>query len=151
MSVAKQLVTVGMLLALLALPAGFASAGDVQGDGLVPCPSSPNCVSSLAADAAQRVEPLLYSGDETSARQRLLATLRSMKRAQVIRDTGEIIHAEFRSAVFGFVDDVTFRFGPAGQIHVRSASRTGYYDFGANRRRVETIRALFSTAAQSPH
>jgi uncharacterized protein (DUF1499 family) len=27
---------------------------------------------------------------------------------------------------------------------VRSASRTGYYDFGANRRRVEEIRARFA-------
>ncbi|MGD9241474.1 MAG: DUF1499 domain-containing protein, partial [Desulfobacterales bacterium] len=28
-------------------------------------------------------------------------------------------------------------------IHVRSASRTGYYDFGANRRRVERLRSAF--------
>ncbi len=53
-------------------------------------------------------------------------------------------HVEFRSRVFRFVDDVEFLFGPAGrQIHVRSASRVGYSDFGANRRRIEEIRALF--------
>jgi uncharacterized protein (DUF1499 family) len=54
------------------------------------------------------------------------------------------LHAEFRSALFGFVDDVEFRMDEtAGRIDVRSASRTGYFDFGVNRRRVEEIRARF--------
>jgi uncharacterized protein (DUF1499 family) len=67
-----------------------------------------------------------------------------MDGAQVREDSGNFIHAEFRSAVFGFVDDVTFRFEPPGEIQVRSASRSGYYDFGANRRRVEAIRSEFA-------
>jgi uncharacterized protein (DUF1499 family) len=42
------------------------------------------------------------------------------------------------------VDDVEFRIdGAAGVIHVRSASRKGYWDLGVNRRRVETIREAF--------
>ena len=53
------------------------------------------------------------------------------------------MHAEFTSAVFGFVDDVEFQFDPSGFIQIRSASRTGYYDFGVNRERVETIRQRF--------
>jgi uncharacterized protein (DUF1499 family) len=57
------------------------------------------------------------------------------------------IHAEFRSRVFGFVDDVEFFF-PAGQrvIHVRSASRTGYSDFGVNRKRIERMRRQLEAA-----
>ena len=40
-----------------------------------------------------------------------------------------------------FVDDVEFNLRPeAGIIAVRSASRVGYYDFGANRSRVEKLR-----------
>jgi uncharacterized protein (DUF1499 family) len=47
--------------------------------------------------------------------------------------------------LFGFVDDMEFRMDEAaGRIDVRSASRTGYYDFGVNRRRVEEIRARIS-------
>ncbi|PKL94465.1 MAG: DUF1499 domain-containing protein [Gammaproteobacteria bacterium HGW-Gammaproteobacteria-8] len=118
-------------------------------DGLEPCPASPNCVSSQAADEGQRVAPLRYTGDEADARKRLLAVLRGMGGAQVKQDAGNDIHAEFRSAVFGFVDDVIFRFGPAGEIQLRSASRTGYYDFGANRRRVEAIRSGFDNRTEA--
>ena len=56
----------------------------------------------------------------------------------------DYIHAEFRSLVFQFVDDVEFYFPPEKSIiHVKSASRSGYYDFGVNRRRVERVRAAF--------
>jgi len=47
--------------------------------------------------------------------------------------------------VFGFVDDVEFRFDRnTGCIHVRSASRLGISDLGVNRRRIEDIRRKFS-------
>jgi len=54
------------------------------------------------------------------------------------------IHAEFRSSIFRFIDDVEFSF-PTDKniIHVKSASRKGYYDFGANRRRAERLRVTF--------
>ena len=48
------------------------------------------------------------------------------------------------SSVFGFVDDVEFYFDDCKKtIHVKSASRTGFYDLGVNRRRVEKIRKRF--------
>ena len=37
----------------------------------------------------------------------------------------------------------------AGVIHVRSASRTGYWDLGANRRRVETIREAIGNVTET--
>jgi uncharacterized protein (DUF1499 family) len=110
---------------------------------LAPCPALPNCVSSRADAAEQRVEPLRYDGDAAPARTRLLGVLNGMKRVRIVQSNDAYIHAEFSSAVFGFVDDVEFQFGPPGVIQVRSASRTGYYDFGANRDRVEAIRARF--------
>jgi len=68
-----------------------------------------------------------------------------MKEARIAEEEMGYLHAEFRSALFGFVDDVEFRMDEvSGRIDIRSASRTGYYDFGVNRRRVEEIRARFS-------
>ena len=93
--------------------------------------------------ADQRVAPLRYAGDPAPARARLREVLNGMAQVRIVQSTEDYLHAEFRSAVFGFVDDVEFYFNPPGMIQVRSASRTGYDDFGVNRERVETIRALF--------
>jgi len=49
------------------------------------------------------------------------------------------LHATFRSRIFGFVDDLECRQDGA-VIQVRSASRLGWWDLGANRRRVERLR-----------
>ena len=121
-----------------------ASLGVRQGR-LAPCPSSPNCVSSLADDEMHRVAPLPFSGTAAAAIDRLAGTVRSLPRASVITATDTYLHAEFRSAVFRFVDDVEFLADEsAGVIHLRSASRVGTSDLGVNRRRVETIRARWN-------
>jgi uncharacterized protein (DUF1499 family) len=68
-----------------------------------------------------------------------------MKRAKIITEKDDYIHAEYTSALFRFVDDVELYFDKAKKIiHVRSASRVGYGDMGVNRKRVEELRALFS-------
>lgn len=115
---------------------------------LAPCPDSPNCVSSVSEDPDHRIEPLRFASSAESARDRLLGVLRSLPRVRIVTSEPTYIHAEFRSAVFRFVDDVEFRVVDEDKvIQVRSASRVGYYDFGANRRRVEDIRARFAEAA----
>jgi uncharacterized protein (DUF1499 family) len=64
---------------------------------------------------------------------------------KVVTVKANYIHAEFRSRLFGFVDDVEFSFDEDPKtVHLRSASRTGYYDFGVNRKRMERIRAQFT-------
>jgi uncharacterized protein (DUF1499 family) len=51
------------------------------------------------------------------------------------------IHAECKSMIFRFVDDLTLHLTPSNSIiHIRSAARTGYSDLGVNRRRVENLR-----------
>jgi len=68
-----------------------------------------------------------------------------MRGARITEEKAGYLHAEFRSALFGFVDHVELRLDEAAnRIDVRSASRTGYYDFGVNRRRVEEIRERFA-------
>ncbi|NDY59068.1 DUF1499 domain-containing protein, partial [Desulfovibrio sulfodismutans] len=61
----------------------------------------------------------------------------------ILQKQNGYFRVEFRSKILGFVDDVEF-YLPEDQdvIHIRSAARLGYYDFGVNRRRVEKIRAL---------
>ena len=118
---------------------------------LAPRPASPNCVSSQADAVDRRIEPLRYRGERDAERARSLEVLNGMARARIVRADVDYLHAEFRSAVFGFVDDVEFLFDAPGVIQVRSASRTGYYDFSVNRGRVEMIRARFAVASGVPH
>ncbi len=114
---------------------------------ILPCPDSPNCVSSLSTDKAHFIEPLHYAGSLADARQRLINILQNTKRVRLTKIETDYIHAEFRSLVFQFVDDVEFYF-PSEKtiIQIKSASRTGYYDFGANRRRVERLRSAFGNS-----
>jgi len=52
---------------------------------------------------------------------------------------------EARTAWLRFRDDLEFLADDAAKvIHVRSASRVGQSDLGANRRRIEAIRARWS-------
>lgn len=120
-----------------------ANLGAVDGR-LPPCPDSPNCVSSQSSDPRQFIEPLRYEGTRQEARDRLLAAIRGQKRSKVVTAGDHYIHAEFTSAVFRFVDDAEFYFDDVSKtIHMRSASRLGYSDFGVNRRRLEVLRWAF--------
>ncbi|MEJ2427701.1 MAG: DUF1499 domain-containing protein [Deltaproteobacteria bacterium] len=111
---------------------------------LSPCPESPNCVSSLSEGKSHYVEPLTYNTPVEEAREKLISVIQSMKRSEIVTVDNNYLHATFKSALFGFVDDVELSFDDGKKIiDVRSASRTGYYDLGVNRRRVEEIRQKF--------
>lgn len=111
---------------------------------LMPCPASPNCVSSHETDPSRSVEPLRYTVPRKQAWDAVLSILNESPRARVVTTHDNYIHAEFRSRVFGFVDDMEFFFDDAAPlIHVRSASRIGYSDLGVNRKRVEAFRERF--------
>ncbi len=130
--------------------AGRPPSSTDQDPGLADCPNRPNCVSSLADAEKNRVAPLAFSGSPAEAAARLVSVLEQMKGSKIVSQTDTIIHAEFTSTVFRFVDDVDFRIDAARQrIDLRSASRVGYVDFGVNRRRVEEIRRRFDAASSS--
>lgn len=108
---------------------------------LAPCPNAPHCVSSDTEDPDRRVAPLRFEGSSDRAWEAAVRTVESLPRVRIITRTDDYLHAECRSALFGFVDDLELHVRPAeGVIAVRSSSRVGYYDFGVNRRRVESLR-----------
>jgi len=117
-----------------------------MGRTLKPCPASPNCVSSLAEeDGKHRVPPLNWTGELAPAQARLRRAVLAAGPATFVVEEDRYWHIEFRSRIFRFVDDVEFLFDPERkQIHVRSASRLGQWDLGVNRKRVETIRELYT-------
>lgn len=76
---------------------------------------------------------------------RLVAIVTSMPRATIVERGPKAMRAEFRTFLFRFVDDVVFELDDVKKtIEFRSASRVGRSDLGVNRKRMETIRALFA-------
>lgn len=143
----KRLATLPALLIVLMLSAcvGTAPEGIGVSEGrLAACPGSPNCVTSQgpASDAEHFIAPLTYSGDRQAAMQRLTAVITSLGGSTVRTASANYLHVEFASSLFGFIDDVEFFFPKKKVIHVRSAARLGYSDFGVNRKRIERIRTL---------
>lgn len=140
-----------LLPGLLALLAGCAGAPPAPADPAVlePCPDRPNCVVSLpdAGDAA--VDPLPGAGGPLASHRLLLTVLRSLPEARITADDGRRVTTVFRSPVLRFRDDVRFVIRDDGTIDVRSASRLGWWDLGANRRRVATLRGLLEARQAS--
>lgn len=138
------------LYLLIFVTAGAVLAGcgkspiGIYNNRLMPCPSSPNCVSSHETDLSRFVEPLRYTVSREQAWDAVLSILNESPRARVVTTHDNYIHAEFRSRVFGFVDDMEFLFDDAAPlIYIRSASRIGYSDLGVNRKRVEAFSERF--------
>ncbi len=137
-----------LLLGLVSAAACARPSADFIARGqLAPCPSSPNCVSSLASDEGHRIAPLAIPGDAAAQMAALLAVVGDMPRTEIQAQTDNYLWVVFTSRLLRFRDDVEFLLGPGDAVQVRSASRLGYSDLGVNRKRVETIRARLAAAA----
>jgi len=132
---------------------GF-SAGRPQNLGLknnllAPCPSSLNCVLSQSSDAKHRIKPIYYATSTEEAKEKLIKVIQSMDGTQIITQDEVYWHVEFTTRWLRFIDDVEFFFMKTeGLIHLRSASRSGYWDLGVNRNRIKEIRSKFEELAK---
>ena len=77
---------------------------------------------------------------------RIREVVESMPRSTVVTVTDQYLHAEFRSRIFRFVDDLEILIAPNRELLVRSASRVGSGDMGVNASRVEELRRLLAEA-----
>ncbi len=148
-------------LALLGVAAGQLGLlrGQAPGDlgvkdGKLKAPSAtPNSVSSQAdlwpghpQQAYARIAPLVVAGDPAAAMARVRAAVASTAGAVVVRAEGDYLYAQYTTPLMHYTDDVEFWFDrSAGVVQLRSASRLGHGDLGANRQRVEALRARLAT------
>lgn len=138
-----------IVVTALVIGIGFAAARKSAGmtapefkDGVIPpCSSDPNCVST-EVDTQQRayIEPIATAADVA-----LLEDHIKTLGGQITSSSDTHIQAEFRSRLFGFVDDMMITIDKDNKLlRVLSASRVGKSDLGANRKRVEALRQLVS-------
>lgn len=123
-------------------------SGNAQGllnGKLQPCPDKPNCVSSEQIDDAEHfISPLVISDNSASSAMTVLKKIILELKGEIQTVNETYIATTFSSALFGFVDDLELRVDSKQNIiHIRSASRVGHSDLGANKKRVELIRKKF--------
>jgi uncharacterized protein (DUF1499 family) len=142
-SVIGTVLIIGVMLVVLSIASRKQPELGLLNGQLKPCPATPNCVCSEQQVEGAFVEPLVYATTADVA-------WREIKHAIV--ETGGVIvteqdgylHARYETPLMRYVDDVELRLEENNQvIHVRSASRVGNSDLGANRKRVARIRAAF--------
>ncbi len=112
-------------------------------------PASPNCVSSLApaSDRRHHIAPLERAGSPDAWRDALRAAALALPGARLVRDEPFRLAAECVSRRMRWVDDLDLAWDASSLVvHVRSASRVGWWDLGVNRRRVERLRAALNPA-----
>ncbi len=121
-------------------------------DGRLKPPSqTPNSVTSQAGlypDHPQReyatIDPLPLKGDAAQSLARIRTVLAGMPGVVVVKDEPGYLYAQCTTRLMKYVDDLEFWADPAaGVLQVRSASRVGRSDLGANRARVQAIRAQY--------
>ena len=125
-------------------------AGMVGGK-LLKCPAKPNCVcSEYRDDADHYIDPIIISHNTTDDTLKFLKESIQELGGVIQTDISPYLAATFSSSVFGFVDDLEIRIDSIQNvIHIRSASRVGYSDFGVNKKRTELIKDLFFKKAKN--
>lgn len=116
---------------------------------LAPCPNKPNCVNSESASSDDHAIAALpiHAGMGDDPVQFAKLKIEEMGGKATVVGT-DYLAAEFTSGFFGFVDDLEIRRNADNTaLHVRSASRAGYSDWGVNRKRVEALRTKMAEQA----
>ncbi|MFT6915913.1 MAG: hypothetical protein ACJAWL_002223 [Motiliproteus sp.] len=110
------------------------------------CSAKPNCVNSEEGTPSdKKVAPFaLTEGQIEQDWDRLQRVIRDHG-GELIRVEPGYLAATFSSSLFGFVDDLEARLDkPNNVIQIRSASRVGTSDMGANRTRVALLRQRYA-------
>ncbi|MEH6593264.1 MAG: DUF1499 domain-containing protein [Halioglobus sp.] len=126
---------------------GCTSAPENPGPDLVlpPCGALPNCVNSHSGKGGSAIAPLHATAGQWLELKQWLATQDNWT-IQV--EAAYFVQTIVKTPLLRFRDDVQLLYNPqTGVIQVRSSSRLGISDMGANRSRVESLRAHLSLEA----
>ncbi len=115
---------------------------------LAPCDPAPHCVCSDAGDSGDTlhwVDPIALPALTEDIRMRVIREALAASGGKLVREEQNFLHATYTSRLFRFVDDLELRLDGA-RLQLRSSSRVGYSDLGANRQRIEDLRARLMVA-----
>jgi uncharacterized protein (DUF1499 family) len=123
---------------------------------LTPCPPKRDCISTQETDPEHHIDPIAYSSNRNQARLDLIKAIFAVGDARLVSNHSTYLRVEYptenhdnKSSQYYYqpesaVDEVEFYLSPATHdIEMRSIARLGLFDVGANRDRLEKIRAVF--------
>jgi len=135
---ALLLVIFSVLLYGLARQSDSLSNAGLINEQLQACPDRPSCVSSLATNEEHSISAFVVPQGMEDPVGAMATIITNLPRTEIIVQNESYLHAIFRSAVFGFVDDLEI-LKDNEELQVRSVSRVGEGDMGVNRKRVDTL------------
>lgn len=102
------------------------------------CANKPNCVSSYETRKSHYFPPLEnVSGTWDDIKTKIEKTMNSFTHAKTFASENHHLHIVVTSSIFKFKDDVYFWWDPTeNKLSFKSESRTGYWDLGANKKRL---------------
>lgn len=137
---AAIVLAIGGLLSFVVM-AAISRKGTAPGlvDGkLAPLPETPN--------AHFQTVPL-PDGTTADASASLKAALQQLPGTTIVTEEGTYLAAESRTGLLGFVDDIEVLVREEDrEVDIRSASRIGHSDLGANEARIARLRELWTAA-----
>lgn len=119
-------------------------------------PDTPNHWLVAPVDFAVRPDAAapVFAFPAAAVHAALRMVIRQTKGAVIHGETADGLHVVVTSAIFGFKDDVRVHVIPLSSqqstLAIYSASRVGYWDLGANRRRVEDWLVRLPIALSAP-
>jgi len=146
------LVSIFVLCVMLRLSIGYFSAkriatGLVKSEDANPtlsgCDNLLNCTSSTASTKKNYIEPIAYQGSRDEVIAQIATLISGLKGTTIKTQNANYLHATYKTALMGYTDDLELLLdSSSGVLHIRSASRIGRSDLGANRKRIEALRTL---------
>lgn len=146
------LITVFVLCVILRLSVGYFSTnriatGLITSAGATPtlsgCDNLLNCTSSTANTNKNLIEPIAYQGASTEVIAKIATLISKQKGTKVKTQNANYLHATYKTLLVGYTDDLELLVDQnSGVLNIRSASRIGRSDLGANRKRIEALRVL---------
>src|SRR5699024_12111159 len=79
---------------------------------LSPCPTSPNCVCSDSTNKKHYIEPYQLKVKPSEGWETFKKVISALPRTTIISAANHYLHAEARSRIFRFVDDLEFQLRP---------------------------------------
>jgi len=108
---------------------------------LTPCSNKPNCIcTEYPDDKTHFTDAIKFDSVEID---NIIKVIESTG-GRIVKSTDHYIAATYTSGLFKYVDDFEIRMDTQAKLlHIRSASRVGHSDMGANLKRVENFKRVF--------